>query len=248
MKLTPKDKNVVSSFLNRKDEYYGSRKVFTDGKELIAYPLAPLAIAVWERDYIRLQDTSKSEEVIVRYLTKAAHQRGFRVFDAFGKEKKPKAISLTPKDKKVIESFIAKKPARSRKLSTDGHSLECLLTNVVLFYHDESGYYYIIRNWKSDKLNRIHLFWTTVSKMVVKNARHYAVISYQEYEKLKKESMDTLEARLIEFNELRGRDKKPSQQHLLQTWESGLIDEEIRRVEEAISDYIHYMTDSEFQD
>ena len=216
------------------------KKLSTNGKTLnknVPLPsgLEFIQVAEWKGSHIKqVSDDPQKLATIVNYMTKEALRRGISVFDFWGREKKLKAITLTPKDKKVIESFIAKKPARSRKLSTDGDALECLLTNVVLFYHDESGYDYIIRNWKSDKLNRIHLFWTVVSNMVVKNARHYAVISYQEYEKLKKESMDTLEARLIEFNEIRGRDKKPSQKHLLQTWESGLIDEEIRRVEEEI--------------
>jgi len=246
MKLTPRDKSVVRSFLNRDElTYYGSKKLMTDGKGLIAYPTAPLPIAGWERFNIRLQDTSKSEEVIVRYLTKEAHQRGIRVFDAFGKEKKPKEITLTPKDKKVIESFIAKRPARSRKLESYGHSLECLLTSRVLFQHDVTGDF-VVRDRKSQRDSAIHRWHDTVFSYLKKKSRKDTILA-ENYKNLAEYMKDILREKTIEFNEVRSIDRKPSERHIQEVRESGLIDEEIRRVDEAISDYQH-MTDVGFQD
>ena len=104
------------------------------------------------------------------------------MLDFWGREKKLKAITLTPKDKKVIQSFLAGKPESSRRLSTDGDLLEDLTTNVVLFYHihkNKGSHHYILKNWRSSQvLNRRHPLWAAVSDIVFHYAQQEILLSH----------------------------------------------------------------------
>jgi hypothetical protein len=249
MKLTPRDKKVIDSFIAKKPMV--SKKLSTDGKVLnknaqLYSHLEYIGVAEWGGSHIKqVSDYPEELATIVNYMTKEALRRGISVFDFWGREKKLKAITLTPKDKKVIESFIAKRPARSRKLESYGHSLECLLTSRVLFQHDVTGDF-VIRDRKSQRGSAIHRWHDTVFSYLKKKSRKDTILA-ENYKNLAEYMKDILREKTIEFNEVRSIDRKPSERHIQEVWESGLIDEEIRRVDEAISDYQH-MTDVGFQD
>ena len=253
MKLSVKEKFVIENFTGKKSAV--SRTLISNGEKLywLLYSKGTSnptdVIAEWiNPNRIRIVDTSNEGKSIRRYLAKKAITQGIDVIDPTGKKVKLRNISLTALDKKVIESFFKKKPMSSKKLSTDGYDLECLLTNVILIYWDDTGNH-VIRNYKRGfRVERIFKWHETVGNFASRiywKSHRKSILDPTSYKRIKEEKKEILRDKLSEFNYLRNKKQNPYVSKIVEeAWNSGLIDEEIRRVEEAIFDLIHSMPDN----
>ena len=139
---------------------------------------------------------------------------------------------LTPKDKRIIFGFLKKKreEVSSKKMYTNGIRLDGLwMGGSCIAYWDKSGDYIIIRDLGSKSAQ-------TVQRLIKKNSSA-KVVWEDEYREIKRKKILELNSVIEEYYMMVGSSKRPTQKYLEQCWNLGMIDEEIRRIEELLLGY-----------
>lgn len=74
MRLSPLDKKVIEAFVHKKDLSPEQSLLSTDGRSLLKHGMGGEKVAVWRGPQIAIVSTvsAKSDEVVIRYLTKVA--------------------------------------------------------------------------------------------------------------------------------------------------------------------------------